>query len=129
MLSVIILQDRTIKFYINGQNVRTAKTAIPASKFPVDWEIASADKTGYLRGMRWGMSTRVDKGEGNGSGKGRQDRGLRHVYGRLGEARPSPIPSPCTQFTRARIEWRRCHRAACMARSYQEHHRSVRAEL
>ena len=44
-------------------------------------------------------------------------------------ARPSPIPSPCTQFTRARIEWRRCHRAACMARSYQEHHRSVRAEL
>ena len=30
VLSVIILQDRTIKFYINGQNVRTAKTAIPA---------------------------------------------------------------------------------------------------
>ena len=43
------------------------------------------------------------------------------------EARPSPIPSPCTQFTRAGIEWRRCHGAACMARSYQEHHRSVRA--
>ena len=42
-------------------------------------------------------------------------------------ARPSPIPSPCTQFTRAGIEWRRCHRAACMARSHQEHHRSVRA--
>ena len=42
-------------------------------------------------------------------------------------ARPSPIPSPCTQSTRAGIEWRRCHRAACMARSYQEHHRSVRA--
>ena len=73
----------------------------------MDWEIASADKTGYLRGMRWGMSTRVDKGEGNGSGKGRQDRGLRHVYGRLGEARrfkPSKMgavvrrssASPCT---------------------------------
>ena len=44
-------------------------------------------------------------------------------------ARPSPIPSPCAQFTRAGIEWRRCHRATCMARSYQEHHRSVRAEL
>ena len=44
-------------------------------------------------------------------------------------ARPSPIPSPCTQFARTGIEWRRCHRAACMARSYQEHHRSVRAEL
>ena len=45
------------------------------------------------------------------------------------QARPSPIPSPCTHFTHAWIEWRRCHRAACMARSYQEHHRSVRAEL
>ena len=44
-------------------------------------------------------------------------------------ARPSLIPSPCTRFTRAGIEWRRCHRAACMARPYQEHHRSVRAEL
>ena len=43
--------------------------------------------------------------------------------------RPSLIPSLCTHSTRARIEWRRCHRAACMARSYQEHHRSVRAEL
>ena len=46
----------------------------------------------------------------------------------LRTARPSPSPSPCTQFTRAGIEWRRCHRAACMARSYQEHHRAVRAE-
>ena len=44
------------------------------------------------------------------------------------QARPSPIPSPCTQFTRTGIKWRRCHRAACMARSCQEHHRSVRAE-
>ena len=44
-------------------------------------------------------------------------------------ARPSPIPFPCAQLTRAGIEWRRCHRAACMARSYQEHHRSVRAGL
>ena len=41
------------------------------------------------------------------------------------KARPSPIPSPCTQSTRAGIEWRRCQRAACMAR---EHHRLVRAE-
>ena len=45
-----------------------------------------------------------------------------------GAARPSPIPSPCTQFTRAGIEWRRCHRAACMARAYKEHHRSGQAE-
>ena len=42
-------------------------------------------------------------------------------------ARPLPIPFPCTQSTRAGIAWRRCHRAAGMARSYQEHHRSVRA--
>ena len=27
--------------------------------------------------------------------------------GRGGEARPSPIPSPCTQLTRAGIKWRR----------------------
>ena len=43
-------------------------------------------------------------------------------------ARPSPIPSPCTRFTRAGIEWRRCHRAVCMARPYKEPHHSGQAE-
>ena len=54
-------------------------------------------------------------------------RGVNPSYSPLALARPSPIPSPCTQLTRAGIEWRRCHRAACMARPYQMHHRSVRA--
>ena len=43
-------------------------------------------------------------------------------------ARPSLIPSLCTQFTRAGIGWRRCQRAVCMARPDQEPHRSGRAE-
>ena len=50
-----------------------------------------------------------------------------HDAGRDHPARPSPIPSPRTRFTRAGIEWRRCHRAARVAGSCQEHHRSVRA--
>ena len=43
------------------------------------------------------------------------------------EARPSLIPSPCTQSTRAGIEWRRFHHGVCMARPYEEHHHSGRA--
>ena len=43
-------------------------------------------------------------------------------------ARPSPIPSLCTQFTRARIEWRRRHHAVCMARPLREPHHSGQAE-
>ena len=64
--------------------------------------------------------------EGEAGGEAaRREEGLAALRTELVEtARLSPIPSPCTQSTRA--EWRRCHRAACMARSYQEHHRSVR---
>ena len=51
-----------------------------------------------------------------------------HDAGRDHPARPSPIPSPRTRFTRAGIEWRRCHRAARMARSYQEPHHSGQVE-
>ena len=40
------------------------------------------------------------------------------------QARPSLIPSLCTQFTRAGIEWRRCQHAVCMARPYKESHHS-----
>ena len=52
----------------------------------------------------------------------------RHIHYYHIEARPSRIPSLCTHFTRAGIEWRRCHRAACMARPYQEPHHSGQAE-
>ena len=44
------------------------------------------------------------------------------------KARPSLIPSLCTRFTRAGIEWPRCHRAACMARPHKEPHHSGQAE-
>ena len=43
-------------------------------------------------------------------------------------ARPSLIPSLCTHFTRAGIEWRRCHHAVCMTRPYKEPHHSGQAE-
>ena len=42
-------------------------------------------------------------------------------------ARPSLIPALRTSFTRAGIEWCRCHRAVCMARPYGEPHHSGRA--
>ena len=50
------------------------------------------------------------------------------AYAANASARPSPILSPCTQSTRAGIEWRRCHRAACMARPHKEPHHSGQAE-
>ena len=43
-------------------------------------------------------------------------------------ARPSRIPSLCTTFTRAGIEWRRWQHAVCMARPYNEPHHSGQAE-
>ena len=43
-------------------------------------------------------------------------------------ARPSLIPSLCTHFTRAGIEWLRCHHAARMVRPYKEPHHSGQAE-
>ena len=46
-------KDRQTKFYINDKHVQTGKTAIPASKFPVDWEFSSADASGYMRGVQW----------------------------------------------------------------------------
>ena len=42
--------------------------------------------------------------------------------------RPSLIPSLCTHFTRAGIEWRRCQHAVCMARPYKAPHHSGQAE-
>ena len=38
------------------------------------------------------------------------------------------IPSLCTHFARAGIEWRRCHHAVCMTRPYKEPHHSGQAE-
>ena len=46
-------KDRQTKFYLNDKHVQTGKTAIPASKFPVDWEFSSADASGYMRGVQW----------------------------------------------------------------------------
>ena len=43
-------------------------------------------------------------------------------------ARPSRIPSLCTHFTRAGIEWRRWQHAVCMARPYKEPRHSGQAE-
>ena len=43
-------------------------------------------------------------------------------------ARPSLIPYLCTTFTRAGIEWCRCHHAVCMARPYKEPRHSGQAE-
>ena len=45
--------DRQVKYYINDKHVQTDKTAIPASKFPVEWAFASADPSGYLRDVKW----------------------------------------------------------------------------
>ena len=45
-----------------------------------------------------------------------------------GSARPSPVASLCIRFTRAGIEWCRCHHAVCMARPFKEPHHSGRAE-
>ena len=43
-------------------------------------------------------------------------------------ARPSLVPSLCTHFTCAGIEWRRCQHAVCMARPHKEPHHSGQAE-
>ena len=48
-----------VKFLINGNVVQTAKTAVPSKAFPVDFEIASGDKSGYLRGLTWGDGVKV----------------------------------------------------------------------
>lgn len=53
VLKIELGKDRQTKFYINDKHVQTAKTAIPASKFPVDWEFSSADASGYMRGVQW----------------------------------------------------------------------------
>ena len=53
---------------------------------------------------------------------------LKQMKSAAGPARPSLIPSLCTRFTRAGIEWPRCHRAACMARPHKEPHHSGQAE-
>ena len=53
---------------------------------------------------------------------------MRIVEPELPEARPSLIPSLCTHFTRAGIEWRRRHHAVCMARPHREPHHSGQAE-
>ena len=52
----------------------------------------------------------------------------KHVLLEKPLARPSLIPSLCTTFTRAGIEWRRCNRAVCMARPCKEPRRSGQAE-
>ena len=43
-------------------------------------------------------------------------------------ARPSLIPSLCTTFTRAGIEWRCCPHAVCMTRPCKEPRHSGQAE-
>ena len=53
VLKIELGNDRRTKFYINDKHVQTGKLAIPASKFPVDWEFSSKDATGYVRGVRW----------------------------------------------------------------------------
>ena len=47
---MLVQKDRWVKFYINGKLKQTGKIAIPASKFPIDWELSSADGSGWLRG-------------------------------------------------------------------------------
>ena len=44
-------------------------------------------------------------------------------------ASPSRIPSLCTHFKRAGIEWRRCHHAVCMTRPCKEPHHSGQAQV
>ena len=38
--------------------------------------------------------------------------------------KPSRIPPLCIHFTRAEIEWRRCHHVVCMAQPCEELHHS-----
>ena len=45
-VTITIQKDRAIKFYINGKLKQTAKASVPASVFPVDFEISSADSRG-----------------------------------------------------------------------------------
>ena len=64
------------------------------------------------------------------TGEGLRDALQTEVVERRAEAqaRPSLIPSLCTTFTRAGIEWRRCHHAVCMTRPCKEPHHSGQAE-
>ena len=59
MLTVVVNKDRTVSFFFNGNYRNTAKTAIPANKFPIDWEVSMyARSYGYLREVTWGDGRR-----------------------------------------------------------------------
>ena len=59
MLTVVVNKDRTVSFFFNGNYRNTAKTAIPANKFPIDWEMSTyARSYGYLREVTWGDGRR-----------------------------------------------------------------------
>merc|ERR1719461_1546733 len=53
VVTIYINKDRTIDFFINGVIKQTARDSVPVSAFPIDFVIASADPTGYIRSMYW----------------------------------------------------------------------------